>query len=209
MTPCSLFLLILLAVSLVGCQGMTMQRHTFPLIWPHSLTLRQSAIASVQETGPAIWVEPLMLDLGEGTPQQAAPAPGVSTSQVLTDLMAQKLQEVGVRVSKEGAEYALVGTVPQLGYTEHGGYPRKLVYTSQLSYHLIHRPTGAVVWKGNLSQDFEQTVLVNTMTKLPEDPSAPEHVLLDKCIDPTWGAIASDIGAFLKKNPLRWTARSR
>ena len=180
-----------------------MQRHTFPLIWPHSLTPHPSAVASVQEAGPAIWVDPLTLDLGEGTPQQPAPTPGVPTSQVLTDLMAQKLREVGVRVSNEGAEYALMGTVPHLGYTERSGYPRKLVYTSQLAYQLIHRPTGVVVWKGNVSQDFEQTVLVNTMTKLPEDPDAPEHVLLDKCIDPTWGAIASDIGAFLKKRPSR------
>ena len=195
----NLFLpLIAIAVGFAGCQG-TSQRYTFPATWPKGLHSPSSSGTSVAMAGPAVWVEPLTHDLGEGNPPQK-PAAGIPTNEVLTHLLVRKLQQAGVRVSERGAEYALVGTVPRLGYTERKGYPRKLFYTSQLAYQLIHRPTGAVVWKGNLSQDFEQTVLVNTMTKLPEDPDAPENVLLRKCVDPTWESIAADVGAFVKKS---------
>jgi len=195
----NLFLLWMAAsLGIGGCQGTT-QRHTFPLAWPRGLTPTSSSGPAVAAAGPAIWVEPLALDLGEGTSPR--PSSGVPTSEVLTHLLIRKLQRVGVRVSEREAEYAFRGAVPRLGYTERKGYPRRLIYTSELAYQLIHRPTGAVVWKGNLAQDFEQVVLVNTMTRLPEDPDAPEHVLLDKCIDPTWEAIAADIGTYLKKQP--------
>ena len=41
-------------------------------------------------------------------------------------------------------------------------------------------------------------MLVNTMTKLPADPDAPEQVLIGQCVGPLWGAIASDTAEFLK-----------
>ena len=198
----SLFIgLICVSAGMTGCQK-TAQRHAFPATWPAGLDWqeRRTASASPAEiSGPAVKVELFALDIESGVSSQAAGQ--ASTSRKLTDRMVEKLQQAGVPVSESNAEYTLTGTIPKLGYTERSGYPRKLYYTSELIYRLVHRPTGVVVWEGNLSQDFEQTVLVNTMTKLPSDPNAPERVLLEKCIDPNWATIAGDVKTYLKENP--------
>ena len=193
--------LIYVSAGVTGCQK-TAQRHAFPATWPAGLDWRETrtAAASPAEiSGPAVKVEPFALDMESGASSQAMGQ--ASTSRKLADLMVEKLQQAGVPVSESNAEYTLTGTIPKLGYTERSGYPRKLYYTSELVYRLVHRPTGSVVWEGNFSQDFEQTVLVNTMTKLPSDPNAPERVLLEKCIDPNWATIASDVKTYLKENP--------
>ena len=201
-TPVFIGWIFPLVCSAVGCQH-AMQRHSFPAEWPAGLTWPETkppaASAVAEQSGPAVAVEPFTVDI-EGNSFSAGSGP-LTTSGMLTHLMAEKLKQAGVRVSETDAEYTLTGTIPKLGYTERTGYPRKLYYTSELVYHLVHRPSGAVVWQGNLSQDFEQTVLVNTMTRLPNDPNAPERVLLEKCIDPNWALIASDVKAYLKKNP--------
>ncbi len=194
-------LFVVLAWAAVGCQG-KMQRHSFPVEWPSGLTWSGSAphlAASPETVGPTVSVQPFTLDAEADMQPKGSGSP--STSRMLTDLMITKLKQAGVQVSDEGAEYVFKGTVPKLGYTERSGYPRKFYYTSELVYQLIHRPSGTVVWKGNLSQDFEQTVVVNTMTKLPNDPDAPAHVLLEKCIAPNWEIIAADVKTFLKGSP--------
>ena len=193
-------ILILLELwGLAGCQG-PVQRHSFPAVWPEGMA-QPSAGKRREGTGPAVAVRPMTLDL-EGT-ASAAPARGAGpeTSRMLTDLMIEKLVKAGIRVSEDEneAEYVFAGTIPKLGYTEKGGYPRKFYYTSELDYQLIHRPSGTVVWQGKLSQDFDQTVLVNTMTRLPKDPNAPEQILIQKCVGPNWETIAADLSAFLKK----------
>jgi len=195
-------LVLLSAWLAAGCAGRGAQLHTFPSEWPHGLPQPEAARAVASALGPTVWVEPLVLDLGEpaaASQTVTAAAGNRQTTQVLTELLIQKLQQAGVIVSSEGSEYALRGAVPRLGYSERAGYPRRITYLSQLSYQLVHRPSGDIVWEGNLSQDFEQTVLVNTMTRLPEDPQAPVHVLLDKCVGPTWEAIADDVSRFLKE----------
>jgi len=211
-SPKALFIgLICVSAGVTGCQK-TAQRHAFPATWPAGLDWQESRTASAtpaEISGPAVKVDLFALDTESGPSSQAAGqagpirpwSNGASTSRKLTDLMVQKLQQAGVPVSESNAEYTLTGTIPKLGYTERSGYPRKLYYTSELVYRLVHRPTGAVVWEGNLSQDFEQTVLVNTMTKLPNDPNAPVRVLLEKCIDPNWTMIAGDVKTYLKENP--------
>lgn len=193
--------LICVLAGVPGCQKAA-QRHAFPAIWPAGLNWqerRTAAVTPAEISGPVVKVEPFALDTESGASSQTAGQS--STSRKLTDRMVEKLQQAGVPVSESNAEYTLTGTIPKLGYTERFGYPRKLYYTSELVYRLVHRPTGAVVWEGNLSQDFEQTVLVNTMTKLPNDPNAPERVLLEKCIDPNWATIAGDVKTTLKENP--------
>lgn len=193
--------LICVSAGVTGCQK-TAQRHAFPATWPAGLDWQETRVAAatpVEISGPAVRVELFTLDTESGPSSESAGQ--ASTSRKLTDLMVEKLQQAGVPVSESNAEYTLSGTIPKLGYTERKGYPRKLYYTSELVYRLIHRPTGAVVWKGNLSQDFEQTVLVNTMTKLPGAPNAPPRVLLEKCIDPNWAMIAGDVKTYLKENP--------
>ncbi len=197
---------VIAAVLTAGCQSSKVERHAFPAEWPAGLTLPRETgkqQASAQPVPavpvPAVEVKPFALET-EGA-QQASVSGSGSTSEQLTNLMVQKLKKVGVPVSESQAEYAFSGTVSKLGYTQRSGYPRKLYYTSELVYRLTHRPTGAVVWEGNLSQDFEQAVLVNTMTKLPNDPNAPERVLLEKCISPNWELIASDVKTFLTKEP--------
>ena len=183
----------------IGC-ARAMERRSFPAMWPAGLDwsreVTQASVAPAEPAGPAVAVEPFVLD-AEGAHGPSS-GPG-STSSALTNLMVEKLWQAGVRVSSSGAEYAFTGTISKLGYTQLSGYPRKLYYTSELVYRLARRPDGAVVWEGKLSQDFEQTVLVNTMTKLPDDPNAPERVLLEKCISPNWAMIAADVKAFLKE----------
>lgn len=194
--------LICVLAGVTGCQK-TAQRHAFPSAWPAGLDWQETrtAAASLAEvSGPAVAVELFRLDTGAAVQLNTAERQP-STSRKLTDLMVEKLQQAGVPVSESNAEYTLSGTIPKLGYTERSGYPRKLYYTSELVYRLTHRSTGTVVWEGNLSQDFEQTVLVNTMTKLPSDPNAPPRVLLEKCIDPNWAMIAGDVKTYLKENP--------
>lgn len=194
--------LICVLAGVTGCQK-TAQRHAFPATWPAGLDWqerRAAAATPVEISGPVVKVELFALDTESGASSQAAGQ--ASTSRKLTDLMVEKLQQAGVPVSESNAEYTLSGTIPKLGYTERSGYPRKLYYTSELVYRLTHRPTGTVVWEGNLSQDFEQTVLVNTMTKLPNDPNAPSRVLLEKCIDPNWAMIAGDVKTYLQENPV-------
>ena len=192
------FLLVLIWAS-AGCQGAMMQRHSFPAEWPSGMIWsrpKTAQPAAVPAEGPAVAVEQFTLDTESGTrPAQS------TTAQMLTQLMVEKLSQAGVRVSDSNAEYIFKGTIPKLGYTERGGYPRKFYYTSELVYQMVHRSSGTVVWKGNLSQDFEQSVLVNTMTKLPNDPDAPVHVLLDKCISPNWEIIAGDVKKYLKEHP--------
>ncbi len=141
---------------------------------------------------PAVFVEPFVLEAESA-------AGGQGTGEVLTKLFIQKLRSSGVAIAgKEESPYLFRAAVPELGYSSRGGYPRKITYFSRLTYQLVHRDTGTVVWNGNAGQDFEQTVLVNTMTKLPSDPGAPERVLLEKCVEPTWSSVASDVGEYLK-----------
>ena len=196
-----LIVLTLVSLGAAGCAGKMAQRHSFPVEWPSGLVWSGSTsnlAAPPEPVGPAVAVEKFTLET-EDSAQPAGAAGQGTSAQMLTRLMVEKLKAVGVRVSDNNAEYTFTGTIPKLGYTERGGYPRKLYYTSELVYRLVHRPTGAVVWQGNLSQDFEQTVLVNTMTRMPQDPDDPEHVLLDKCISPNWGIIAADVREYLKK----------
>ena len=195
-------LAVALACGATGCQGKMQQRQAFPATWPSGLVWSQptqASIAPAEVAGPAVAVQLLTMEAEDA--QRPPTDSSNSTSRMLTNLMVEKLRQAGVRVSDSDAEYTFGGTISKLGYTQRGGYPRKLYYTSELVYQLVHRPSGTVVWKGNLSQDFEQTVLVNTMTKLPSDPNAPETVLLEKCISPNWGIIAADVKAFLKKSP--------
>ena len=190
-----------LILAAAGCQGAMMQRQSFPAEWPTGLNWSAAAVRqAAAPSGPAVTVEPFTLDTEAG-PQSAGREPG-TTAKMLTQLMVEKLSQAGVRVSDSDAPYLLKGTIPKLGYTERGGYPRKFYYTSELVYQLVHRPTGTVVWKGSLSQDFEQSVIVNTMTRLPNDPDAPIHVLLDKCVSPNWEIIAGDLQKYLKDKPV-------
>lgn len=182
-----------------GCaRGSTL--HTFPATWPSSLEVGSpTQEATPSAPGPAVMVEPFTLDLGEATVLES-PSDAPPTQQVLTSLFIEKLRSAGIRVAPPQAEspYLFRATISQLGFTVQGGYPRKIHYFSQLVYQLIRRQTGHVVWDGNVVQDFEQTVLVNTMTRLPQDPNAPERVLLEKCVEPTWQSVAADVGKYLE-----------
>ena len=198
MRPSNSFYFIGILLAAAGCQGTMMQRQSFPVEWPVGLNWSPAAgRQAAAPTGPSVTVEPFAMDAEAGA-QPEGRGQG-TTAKMLTQLMVEKLSQAGVRVSDSDAEYVLKGAIPKLGYTERGGYPRKFYYTSELDYQLVHRPSGTVVWKGNLSQDFEQSVLVNTMTKIPNDPDAPIHVLLDKCISPNWEIIAADLREYLKK----------
>lgn len=180
-------------VAFSGCAAASApELHTFPASWP--ATLERSAAPAVPAApagGEAVEVELFALDLD---------GPSGSSGPVLTDLFADRLRAAGVRVSSSGdSRYLFRGVVPQLGYVTRGGYPRQVTYFSRLVYQLVDRQAGQVVWTGNLEQEFEQTVLVNTMTRLPSEPNPHEKLLLEKCVEPIWDSVAKDVGIFLEK----------
>lgn len=187
-----------------GCAG-TPRMHPFPAAWPTQMDPPVPSVPAVPSapldpglTGPAVWVEPFVPDW-DGEPIAEPAGSSRPTGEVLTLLFTDKLRAAGLAVSPEKAKYIFVAVVPQLGYTLQEGYPRKITYFSRMAYQLIRRETGNVIWDGDVTQEFQQTVLVNTMTRLPSDPDGPERVLLEKCVEPTWQAVASDLGAYLRK----------
>ncbi|GEM_PF-4730639 len=187
-----IFLLLTAMLAFSGCaMGSTSQLHTFPAAWPSSLE-RPSVPAVPSSAGgnEAVQVELFALDLD---------GPSGSSGPVLTDLFADHLRAAGVRVSSGDSRYLFRGVVPQLGYVTRSGYPRRVTYFSRLVYQLVDRQAGQVVWTGNLEQEFEQTVLVNTMTRLPSEPNPHEKLLLEKCVEPIWDSVAKDVGTFLEK----------
>lgn len=183
-------LAILVMIFLSGCASAAKpQAVLFPAQWPSALLPAAVPISATPSSlQPAIVVEPFVRE--ESGPDG-----------VLTELFIHKLRASGVTVAAgpEQSSFLFRAIVPELGYAVRGGYPRKITYFSRMVYQLTHRETGIVIWNGTVGQDFEQTVLVNTMTRLPEDPDSPERILVEKCVEPTWSAIAADLSEFLKK----------
>ena len=147
MNPKSIrFVALFLSCAAAGCGPKTFTHYSFPPSWPGSLPPVPAADPLI--SAPELTVEPLSLDI-EPAPYREVPAGSPPTAKVLTDLLIVKLREAGVNVVPD-ADYALIGVIPRLGYAQRLGYPRKIVYSAQLTYRLIHRPTGREIWKGDL-----------------------------------------------------------
>ena len=183
--------LTIAALLLGGCQSQWRQAYRFPFTWPGSQPLGEEA--------PTVSVEPLQVVVDQ--PIQIPDGdPGVPTAAVLSVLLIKHLHVNGVNAILEQADnataqYALSCAVPQLGYGMKEGYPQGRLYRAELVCTLKDGQTQQVLWTRRLTQDYEQTVLLDLFTKLPEEPHQHDRVLYRECIVPLWDAMASSVRA--------------
>lgn len=179
---------------LSGCQTTHQQRHSFPSVWPEGVqpSSKTAALTAQTQVPASVWIGSIDMD-PESSAVGSSTGSGRTTSAALRDLLSEKLRQAGIPVTDQPSRYTLIGVVPRMGYTARGGYPRKLIYTTELVYRLVDRNTGDILIDRSLQQEVEQTVLVNTMTKLPQDPNAPEQELLRQCMEPTFNLVASSV----------------
>jgi hypothetical protein len=195
------FLFVVIAAAMMastaGCAG-SMKRYTFPIDWPVGLREPPVSSQAVEPKTPSVEVQLLILDDKDLT-RPVKTDPNRSTAEVLSQILKKQLTAAGVNVVERDGDYLLSGVIPRLGYTERSGYPRQFIYTSDLSYQLMKRDGARVVLDGHLQQETEQSVLMSTMTRLPEDPESPERILMDKCLTPTWQTVAGAVSAHFEK----------
>ena len=190
--PCPALGIVLTAASLLaGCQGQWQQAYRFPFTWPGSQPLGEDA--------PTVSVEPLQVIVDQPIHVPDGD-PGVPTAAVLSVLLIKHLQVNGVnaileRADNATAQYTLTCTVPQLGYGEKETYPKGRLYRAELVCALKDGQTQQVLWTRRLTQDYEQTVLLDLLTKLPEEPHQHDRVLYRECIVPLWDTMASSVRA--------------
>ncbi len=193
---CPLILaLILLASAAAGCAARKTDVQPFPQSWPQPLE-PPAPSSSTEASGLSVSVAPLVIERAPG--QGPGPAGGQPTSAVLTDVLVAKLRAAGVNVSARPADYRLEGVVPWLGHSARAGYPKRLTYQSALAYRLVDERTGRVVMQRQVEHAVEQSVLVNTMSRLPYPEYAQDQQVLERAITPTWETAASGVQGFLK-----------
>lgn len=177
-----------------GCSA-KVRVQPFPENWPQPLE-PPAANAAPRPSGPVVRVAPLVIERApDRTP---VPSDGQPTSAVLTDVLVSKLRAAGVNVSTRPADYRLEGVVPWLGTSARGGYPKQLTYQSTLAYRLVDERTGRVAMQRQVEHAVEQSVLVNTMSRLPYPEYANDQQVLERAITPAWETAASGVRGFLK-----------
>lgn len=197
--------LILAAASAAGCSAKKTQVHPFPSSWPSLLEPPAAGASVAPVVASTLWVEPLVVERVEGVDSRTTGAD--KTAGILTDILSQKLRAAGVNVSQKGADYKLQGVVPWVGYTAQGGYPRQMIYGSGLAYRLVDQRTGRVVLERQVEQSVEQSVVVNTMTRLPYPDYAHEQEVVHRAVAPAWETAASGIQGFLQGTEERRQAK--
>lgn len=187
-------LICALALAASGCQRTSWrQAYRFPFAWPGSEALG--------ETAPTVSVEPLQVAVDQPI-QLPDGDPGVSTAAVLSVLLIKHLQVNGVnaileRPESATAQYALSCAVPQLGYGVKEGYPKERLYRAELVCALKDGQSQQMLWTRRLTQDYEQTVLLDLLTNLPREPHKDDRILFRECIVPLWDTMASSVRAVM------------
>jgi hypothetical protein len=145
-----------------------------------------------------VLVMPIQIDRSKGL--------DIASGEELTELMVNKLQSHKVRTARfEGesgmaVDFRLACEVPELGYTEARGYPRRLHYKAELHCVIKDSASQAIRWKRELNQQYEESVLFNAMTKRPEHH---DRVLYRECVVPLWDAMAYGVKLFLGRPALQ------
>lgn len=163
---------------LAGCHGATLVREP-----------------STEIPGHVVLVNPLTMDTG-------GVQSGLATSEELTSLLIERLHGYGIQAvdhHTSAVTETLLCSVPQLGYTIRRRYPRRLHYKAALTCSLVEPNTHASVWERKLDQHYDEAVVFNTMTKLPEhhDP-----IVWRECIEPVWDGMASGLRMYFERPPL-------
>lgn len=191
-------LTLVLAAAGAGCAAKT-HVQPFPQSWPQPLEPpadKAARAAPVESSRLAVRVAPLVIEREEA--QVFGPQNSQPTSEVLTDVLVSKLRAAGVTVSSRPADYRLEGVVPWMGTSARSGYPKQFTYQSSLAYRLVDERTGRVVMQHQVEHAVEQSVLVNTMSRLPYPEYANDQQVLERAITPTWETAASGVQGFLK-----------
>lgn len=201
------FFHLLLAVGLgvTGCARAAANRYPFPQAWPLELPQPTLSAAARMKGGPRVQVEPFQIG-SESTKGVAAAeqAAGAATADVLAQLLVQRLQAEGIEAVRSdasgvAADYVLQVSVPRMEYTIRPGYPRKVDYQTAMSLTLVHEKSGQVAWERDLEEKFEETVLLNTMSRLPRPADPYSQQLLEKCVTPLMTRIASGLTPLLSE----------
>ena len=121
---------------------------------------------------------------------------GLATSDELTQLLLEKIRDRGIEVTDAGSASTIYCEVPALAYEIKPGYPRHVFYHSTLTCSLMDRDTQTVRWQRQLDQEYDEAVLFNTMTKLPElhDPLMWHEVIV-----PLWDSMALALRYYLDR----------
>jgi len=202
---------ILLLVGLLGVAGCrtVAQTHRFPEVWPVSLRQPQAAPPSASTAAPSVLVEPVILEV-DRSPEETGLPQGVPTAEVLTDLLVQHLRTNGISAWRQEESlsepgYVLTCMVSRLVYTEYPRYPRKVLYAAEMACRLVDRRTNQVLWQRQVEHTLDRLVLFNTMTRLPNERSEHEGILVQKCVVPACETVAAGVAASLneqlKANP--------
>lgn len=197
-------LALILAAAGAGCAAKT-RAQPFPLSWPQPLEPPAPSSSSESSGLITVRVAPLVIERAGG--QAAVLAGGQPTEEVLTRVLISKLRAAGVNVAPGGAEYRLEGVIPWIGTSARTGYPKRLTYQSALVYRLVDERTGRVVMQRQVEHAVEQSVLVNTMSRLPYPEYANDQQVLERAITPTWEVAASGVQGFLKRTEERRRAK--
>lgn len=182
--------LVGLALLLGGCQSTVTPAYRFPVTWPGSQPLSEDA--------PTISVEPLQVNLEQAI-QLPEGGPGVPTAAVLSVLLIKHLHVNGINAVLEQAadataQYVLSCSVPELGFGEREGFPKERRYRAELLCTLKDGQTQDVLWTRRLKQDYDQAVLLDLLTNLPEEPHKHDRILFRECIVPLWDTMAASVG---------------
>ena len=181
---------LLVAVAVSGCQAPLHETRRFPATWPGSAPLSEGA--------PTVSVLPVEVP-GAPSDPRASDEEGLPTAAVLSALFVKYLHVNGVNAILEPAEnttaqYVLQCTVPQLGYELHPRYPKGHRYQAEMVCELKDGQTRQSVWQRRLTQRYEETTLLDLMTKLPATPHKEDRTLYRECIVPLWDAMAQSVG---------------
>ena len=150
-----------------------------------------------------VLVRPMKLEMPT-IPEVPDVQEGLPTDAVLSVLLIKHLQVNGINAVLEASDaapirYALSCTIPTLGYEEIAkGYPTTHRYRAELSCALSEPPSEQPVWQRKLEQQYDDTVVLDLMTKLPPEPHKHDRVLYRECIVPLWDAMASSVGAVVR-----------
>ncbi len=179
-----------LTLVVCGCQAPLHESRQFPSTWPGSQPLSENA--------PTVSVLPILIE-GMPTDPRASDAGGLPTAAVLSALFVKYLHVNGVNAILEPAEnttaqYILQCTVPHLGYEVQEGYPKGHRYQAEMTCTLKDGQTLHSVWQRRLDQRYDETTLLNLMTKLPRQPHQEDRTLYRECIVPLWDAMAQSVG---------------
>lgn len=202
-----IWILILCAVS--GCASMVRSEVLqFPAVWPDRLDrVLASGFSGDRKdpsAGASLAVEQVVVR-SEAT--EPVSGQGRLTDEALTRFFVEQLRAHGVNAfasggSKQQADYRLTPVFLQLAYTKRtGNYPGKVFYIAELKYQLEETDSGRVVWTRTLSRNHDRSLVLNMLSKLPDQELEHQEILLEHCVFPIVKNMAAGVEVFLEPRP--------